>query len=95
MNGVAVRRNGRSGVVLTRVKFGFGSAANMVAVLNAEPIDQVIWVGLQIGGITALRAVMTPPGRVPALVRLDTGAGASSFVYIDTPAVRSTWKEAP
>ncbi len=43
--------------------------------LDRLAIDQAAWVGLSIGGMTAMRAALQAPDRVSALVLLDTDAG--------------------
>lgn len=76
---VDLRGHGRSGVALTPVDF-YDFADDVIAVLDAERIEQAVWVGLSMGGFTALRAALTRPGRVRALVLLDTDAGASPLL---------------
>lgn len=76
---VDLRGHGRSGAALTPVNF-YDFADDVIAVLDAERIEQAVWVGLSIGGFTALRAALKRPGRVRALVLLDTDAGASPFI---------------
>ena len=76
---VDLRGHGRSGAALTPVSF-YDFADDVIAVLDAERIEQAVWVGLSMGGFTALRAALTRPGRVRALVLLDTDAGPSPFI---------------
>jgi len=47
-----------------------------LALLDHLGIEQAIWAGLSIGGMTAMRAALTTPERVRALILLDTDAGA-------------------
>jgi len=49
-------------------------AAATCAVLDAEEIDKAVWCGLSIGGMLSLRAALTTPERVRALVVADSAA---------------------
>jgi len=51
---------------------------DVVTVLDAEGVDSAVWMGLSIGGFLSLRAALTMPGRVRALVLIDTDAGPES-----------------
>ena len=52
-----------------------------VALLEHLGIEQAIWAGLSVGGMTAMRAALRYPERVRALVLLDTDAdGERSWV---------------
>ena len=62
---VDLRGHGRSAEALTPVNF-YDFAADVIAVLDAEQVAQAVWVGLSIGGFTALRAALKRPERVRA-----------------------------
>jgi 3-oxoadipate enol-lactonase len=47
-----------------------------VALLDRLGIEQAVWVGLSVGGMTAMRAALRYPGRVRALILIDTDADA-------------------
>jgi len=51
---------------------------DVCAVLDAEAVGSAVWVGLSLGGFVALRAALTQPRRVRALVLMGTEAGAQS-----------------
>ncbi len=51
---------------------------DMVAVLDDAGVERATWMGLSIGGMVALRAALTVPGRVAGLVLLDSHAGAET-----------------
>jgi pimeloyl-ACP methyl ester carboxylesterase len=51
---------------------------DVLAVLDAEGVERAIWVGLSIGGFLSLRAALTRPERVRALVLIDSDAGSES-----------------
>jgi pimeloyl-ACP methyl ester carboxylesterase len=77
---VDLRGHGRSGPALTPVTF-YDFAEDVIAVLDAEGIEEAVWAGLSMGGFTALRAALTRPQRVAALVLMDTDAGAEPFAH--------------
>jgi pimeloyl-ACP methyl ester carboxylesterase len=47
-----------------------------LALLDHLGIESAIWAGLSVGGMTAIRAALTAPERVRALILLDTDADA-------------------
>jgi 3-oxoadipate enol-lactonase len=47
-----------------------------LVVLDHLGVEQAIWAGLSVGGMTAMRAALKFPERVRALILLDTDAGA-------------------
>jgi pimeloyl-ACP methyl ester carboxylesterase len=49
--------------------------ADATAVLDHAGVGRAVWAGLSIGGMIALRAALTTPERVAALVLMDTHAG--------------------
>ncbi len=75
---VNLRGSGRSSAALSPLDF-YDFADDVLAVLDAEGVAQAVWAGLSTGGFTALRAALTRPERVRALVLMDTDAGASPF----------------
>lgn len=71
---VDARGHGRS----SRVGEAFpwdATADDVLAVLDAEGIGEAVWVGLSMGGMTALHAAVHRPRRVRGLVLLDTNGG--------------------
>ncbi len=69
------RGHGRSSEVTESFSL-YDAVSDVVAVLDELGIDKAVWCGLSIGGMVALRAALTCPDRVEALVLLDTDAGA-------------------
>jgi pimeloyl-ACP methyl ester carboxylesterase len=55
--------------------------SDVVAVLDARRIESAVWCGLSIGGMVALRAALTCPERVRALILSDTDAGAEVALH--------------
>lgn len=70
-----LRGHGRSSEV-NRPFSLYDAVSDVVAVLDQLRLAQAIWCGLSIGGMVALRAALTCPERVSALILLDTDAGA-------------------
>lgn len=68
------RGHGRSGPAESDFDF-YDLVGETVAVLDALGIERAVWAGLSIGGMVGLRAALTVPERVAALVLLDTHAG--------------------
>lgn len=58
----------------TRVLDMYDLAAAVRAVLDAEKVERPVWCGLSIGGMLSLRAALTTPDRVRALVIADSAA---------------------
>lgn len=54
----------------------YDAVSDVVAVLDDLGIEKAVWCGLSVGGMVALRAALTCPDRVEALILLDTDAGA-------------------
>lgn len=52
------------------------SAADGVAILDALGIERAVWCGMSQGGFLSLRAALAHPGRVRALVLIDTAPTA-------------------
>lgn len=69
-----LRGHGKSGQVAAPFSL-YDAVADVVAVLDEEGIDQAVWCGLSIGGMVAMRAALTCPERVRALILMDTDAG--------------------
>ena len=53
----------------------YDSAADCLGILDHLGIDQAVLAGMSQGGFLAMRAALTAPGRVKALVLIDTQAG--------------------
>jgi 3-oxoadipate enol-lactonase len=53
----------------------YDMVGDVVAVLDHAGIETAVWAGLSIGGMVAMRAALTVPDRVRALVLADTHAG--------------------
>ncbi len=56
----------------------YDAVSDVVAVLDDLGIEKAVWCGLSVGGMVALRAALTCPDRVRALILLDTDAGAEA-----------------
>ena len=54
-------------------------AGHVIALLDHLGIERVVWAGLSIGGMVALRGTLARPDRVDGLVLLDTTAGDEAF----------------
>jgi len=50
-----------------------------VAILDELQVEEAVWAGLSTGGFAALRAALTVPDRVRAIVVSDASAAAESF----------------
>lgn len=74
---VDLRGHGESGSVEGPFEFE-DLVEDALAVLDALGMQRVLWAGLSIGGMVALRAALTAPDRVSGLVLLDTDAGAET-----------------
>jgi len=53
----------------------YDAVTDVVAVLDGLGIEKAVWCGLSVGGMVAMRAALTCPERVEALMLLDTDAG--------------------
>ena len=71
------RGHGRSGAA-TRAFTLYDAVEDVIGVLDHLNIDRAVWCGLSIGGMVAMRAAISHPDRVRALILLDTDAGAES-----------------
>ncbi|RTR05896.1 alpha/beta fold hydrolase [Halomonas nitroreducens] len=56
----------------------YDAVSDVIAVLDELGIERAIWCGLSIGGMVALRAALSHPGRVAGLILMDTDAGAET-----------------
>ncbi len=74
---IDLRGHGRSGPSESAYTI-YTLVEDVVAVLDAEGATSAIWMGLSIGGFLSLRAALTRPERVKALILLDTDAGTES-----------------
>lgn len=54
----------------------YDAVDDVVSVLDELGIERAVWCGLSIGGMVALRAALTVPDRVSALVIMDSDAGS-------------------
>jgi 3-oxoadipate enol-lactonase len=72
---VDTRGHGRSARV-ERPCTLYDLVVDQLAVLDHLGIERAVWAGLSIGGMVALRAALTVPERVAALILLDTHAGS-------------------
>jgi len=69
------RGHGQSGPVTAPFSL-YDAVRDTVGVLDALEIERAVWCGLSIGGMVGLRAALTVPERVSALVIMDSDAGA-------------------
>jgi pimeloyl-ACP methyl ester carboxylesterase len=75
---VDARGHGASGPATARFTL-YDSLADHLAVLDALKVERAVWIGLSQGGMVALRAALTAPERVAALVLLDTDGGRETL----------------
>lgn len=71
---IDLRGHGRSGELLHPCDV-YDLVDDVVAVLDSLDIQSAVWAGLSIGGMVAMRAALTVPERVRALILADTHAG--------------------
>lgn len=57
----------------------YDAVDDVVGLLDELRIDRAVWCGLSVGGMVALRAALTVPDRVRALVIVNSDAGAEHF----------------
>lgn len=74
---VDARGHGESGPVGSDFTI-YDMVGDILAVLDDLGVERAVWAGLSIGGMVALRAALTAPERVEALILLDTDAGPES-----------------
>lgn len=72
---IDMRGHGRSGHALQPFSI-YDLADDVVAVLDDVGVDEAVWCGLSIGGMTSMRAAVRHPDRVRALVLADSDGGA-------------------
>ncbi len=58
----------------------YDAVEDVIAVLDRLGIERAVWCGLSIGGMVALRAALTRPERVAALILLDSDAGSETLL---------------
>lgn len=58
----------------------YDAVTDVIAVLDLLGIERAVWCGLSIGGMVALRAALSHPDRVSALVLLDSDAGSEAML---------------
>ncbi len=70
----------------------YDSAADALALLDHLGIDAAVLAGMSQGGFLSLRAALTAPDRVKALVLIDTQAGAEDpTILLLYDALRDEW----
>ena len=69
------RGHGKSSPALESFSL-YDAVGDVIGVLDSLQIERAVWCGLSVGGMVALRAAITEPDRVLALVILDSDAGA-------------------
>lgn len=74
---IDLRGHGRSGPSESPFTI-YDLVDDVAAVLDAERVASAVWMGLSIGGFLSLRAALTRPERVRALVLIDSDAGPES-----------------
>jgi pimeloyl-ACP methyl ester carboxylesterase len=74
---IDLRGHGRSGRIESSFTL-YDLVADVVAVLDQLGVERAVWAGLSIGGMVALRAALSVPDRVAALILLDAHAGAEA-----------------
>lgn len=72
-----LRGHGRSSEVSHPFSL-YDAVGDVITILDQLGIGRAVWCGLSIGGMVALRAALTCPERVSALILLDTDAGAET-----------------
>ena len=58
----------------------YDAVDDVVGVLDALNIERAVWCGLSVGGMVALRAALTVPDRVSAIIIMDSDAGAERWL---------------
>lgn len=74
-----LRGHGRSGPVYRPFSL-YDAVEDVIAVLDLLRIERAVWCGLSIGGMVAIRAALTHPDRVAALILLDSDAGSETLL---------------
>jgi pimeloyl-ACP methyl ester carboxylesterase len=75
---VDARGHGRSGPATAPYTLD-DMLGDMLAVLDRLGVERAVWAGLSMGGMVALRAALTVPERVGALIVIDSDAGAETL----------------
>jgi 3-oxoadipate enol-lactonase len=73
-----LRGHGRSGPAHRPFSL-YDAVEDVIAILDLLDIERAVWCGLSIGGMVAIRAALTRPERVAALILLDTDAGSETL----------------
>lgn len=76
---VDLRGHGRSGPAYRPFSL-YDAVEDVIAVLDLLGIRRAVWCGLSIGGMVAIRATLSHPDRVAALVLLDSDAGSETLL---------------
>jgi pimeloyl-ACP methyl ester carboxylesterase len=74
-----LRGHGRSGPA-DRPFSLYDAVEDVIAVLDLLRIERAVWCGLSIGGMVAIRAALSHPDRVAALILLDSDAGSETLM---------------
>lgn len=72
-----LRGHGRSGPAYRPFSL-YDAVEDVIAVLDLLRIERAVWCGLSIGGMVAIRAALTHPDRVAALILLDSDASSET-----------------
>lgn len=72
---VDYRGHGRSSATQEELDL-YDLVEDSVALLDHLGVEQAVWAGLSVGGMTAMRAALRFPDRVSALILIDTDADA-------------------
>ncbi|MES1924039.1 alpha/beta hydrolase [Salinisphaera sp. T31B1] len=87
------RGHGQTGPATARFSY-YDSADDAAALLDALDIPSAVWVGMSQGGYLSLRAALTHPERIAALVLIDTQARPEPAERIDThQKTLAMWRE--
>jgi len=76
-----LRGNGQSGKATSPWSL-YDALQDSIELLDHLGIDRAIWCGLSIGGMVAMRAALSAPDRVSALILMDTDAGEEKLLRI-------------
>ena len=71
---IDARGHGRSGHIQEDFTL-YDMVDDVLAVLDQLGLERVVWAGLSVGGMVGIRAALTVPRRISALILVDTDAG--------------------
>ncbi|GAB3672436.1 alpha/beta fold hydrolase [Salinisphaera aquimarina] len=87
------RGHGATGAAMAEFSY-YDSAADAAGLLEALGVDSAVWVGMSQGGYLSLRAALTYPDKIRALVLIDTQARPEPAERIDThQKTLAAWRE--